>query len=57
MSQNNHNNGQRDASNGVYNRPVSHTEEAFTWSSNGVKTVNEKLSDYQSGRDHANSQK
>jgi hypothetical protein len=57
MSQKDHNNGQTDASNGDYNRPVSHMEEVFTWTSDGVKEVNERLSDYQDGRDHANSQK
>lgn len=57
MSQKDHNDGQRDAANGVHNRPVSHTEELFTWTSSGVKDVTKRLSDYQSGRDHANSQK
>jgi hypothetical protein len=57
MSQKDHNKGQTDASNGEYNRPVSHTEEAFTWTSDGIKDVNERLSDYHDGRDNANSQK
>ena len=57
MSTKDHNKGQTDVSNGEYNRPVSHMEEAFTWSSSGVKDVNERLGDYQAGRDHAKSQK
>lgn len=52
-----HNQGQTDVANGEYNRPVSHADEVFTWTSSGVRDVTEKLSDYQAGRDHAKGQK
>ena len=56
MGQREHNKGQTDASKGVYDRPVSHTKELFTWSKSGTREVTEKRRDYQAGRDHHKSQ-
>jgi hypothetical protein len=56
-TQDHHNDGQRDASNGEYNRPHSHTEEFFTWSSDGLKEIREDRAAYQQGHDHGKSQK
>lgn len=52
-----HNAGQTDGSKGEYNRPVSHTEEFFTWSPSGTREVAERLSQYNSGHRHAKSQR
>jgi len=50
MSQKTHNQGQTDASNGVHNRPRSHTEELFTVQKDELRKLNSDNRDYYAGR-------
>jgi hypothetical protein len=56
-TQDHHNEGESDRADGNgYNRPHSHTEEFFTWSSDSVKEVNSDNSAYQKGWNNADKQ-
>ena len=49
-----HNQGQKDASEGKsYERPHSHAEELFTWSSDGLTKLYEDNDAYRRGYDNA----
>jgi hypothetical protein len=52
-----HNKGQTDASNGVNDRPHSHTEELFTWTGSGTAAITQDRADYKAGQDNHDSQK
>lgn len=57
MSKNYHDEGQEDASEGVYNPPHSHVEELFTWTSDGLEEIREDREQYNDGYHHHESQK
>jgi hypothetical protein len=57
MTNNYHNKGQEDASNGKNERPHSHTEEFFTYTKDSLEELNEHNRQYQEGQNHHNNQK
>ena len=58
MSGNNdHDQGQIDASNGEYDPPIGSVEAFFTWSSSGMDEIIERNGNYDAGHKHATKQK